>query len=161
LRVTLFLFDIDNFKHYNDTYGHAVGDMVLRQAAVMMRRCCRAHDIIGRIGGDEFAVVFWDLPGSQGRQDKLEKARAERRRADVEHPQEAFFISERFRKEISSAEFSFLGHEGKGVLTISGGLASFSHDGMTPEELLEQADGAMLEAKRSGKNRIYLVGKPK
>jgi diguanylate cyclase (GGDEF)-like protein len=161
LRVTLFLFDIDNFKHYNDTYGHAVGDTVLRQAAVMMRRCCRAHDIIGRIGGDEFAVVFWDLPAGQSRQDKLEKVRSERRGANIEHPQEAFFISERFRKEISSAEFSFLGHEGKGVLTISGGLASFSHDGMTPAELLEQADRAMLEAKRSGKNRIYLVGKQK
>ncbi|GAF78961.1 unnamed protein product [marine sediment metagenome] len=161
LRVTLFLFDIDNFKHYNDTYGHAVGDMVLRQAAVMMRRCCRAHDVTGRIGGDEFAVIFWDLPGSEGRQDKSEKVRAERRGADIEHPQEAFFMSERFRKEISSAEFSFLGHEGKGVLTISGGLASFSSDGMTAEELLEQADRAMLEAKRSGKNRIYLVGKAK
>jgi len=161
LRVTLFLFDIDNFKHYNDTYGHAVGDVVLRQAAVMMRRCCRAHDVIGRIGGDEFAVVFWDLPESRGRQDKLEKVRAERRGVSVEHPQEAFFMSERFRKEISSAKFPFLGHKGKGVLTISGGLASFSSDGVTPAELLEQADRAMLEAKRSGKNRIYLVGKAK
>ena len=159
-RVTLFLFDIDNFKHYNDTYGHNVGDMVLKQAAVMMRRCCRAHDVTGRIGGDEFAVIFWDLPAHPDKAQPARKTNAERRGADAGHPQEALFISERFRNQISSADFSFLGHEGKGVLTISGGLASFSRDGMTAEELLEQADKAMLEAKRSGKNRIYLVGKP-
>jgi PleD family two-component response regulator len=161
LRVTLFLFDIDNFKHYNDTYGHAVGDVVLRQAAVMMRKCCRAHDVISRIGGDEFAVIFWDLPSDHASYAPVPEAAPERRGAKVGHPQEAFLISERFRKEISSVEFSFLGSEGKGVLTISGGLASFSSDGMTAEELLEQADRAMLEAKRSGKNRIYLIGKPK
>jgi len=161
LRVTLFLFDIDNFKHYNDTYGHNVGDMVLRQAAVMMRRCCRAHDVIGRIGGDEFAVIFWDCSARLDKAQPAQKTKAERRGADAGHPQEALFISERFRSQLSSADFSFLGHEGKGVLTVSGGLASFSSDGMTAEELLEQADKAMLEAKRSGKNRIYLVGKPK
>lgn len=161
LRVTLFLFDIDNFKHYNDTYGHAVGDVVLKQAAVLMRRCCRTHDVIGRIGGDEFAVIFWDLPVPPNKKEAIQKPETERRGADAGHPQEALFISERFRKELSSAEFSFLGHEGKGILTISGGLASFSRDGMTAAELLEQADKAMLEAKRSGKNQIYLVGKPK
>ena len=53
-----------------------------------------------------------------------------------------------------------LGSAGKGVLTISGGLASFPRDGSTIEELFEQADKALLEAKRSGKNKIYLVGKP-
>ena len=160
LRVTLFLFDIDNFKHYNDTYGHNVGDMVLKQAAVMMRRCCRAHDVVGRIGGDEFAVIFWDLP-TQVNKNKEVNNKAERRRADAGHPSEALFISERFRSQISSADFSFLGYEGKGVLTVSGGLASFSPDTMTARDLLEQADKAMLKAKRSGKNQIYLVGKPK
>jgi len=53
-----------------------------------------------------------------------------------------------------------LGPQGKGVLTISGGLASFPRDGNTIQELFQQADKALLEAKRSGKNRIYLVGKP-
>ncbi len=160
LRVTLFLFDIDNFKHYNDAYGHTVGDMVLTQAAVMMRRCCRSHDVVGRIGGDEFAVVFWDLPARKNKRQAKEKQVSERRGADSGHPQEALFISERFRKELSSAEFSFLGPGGKGELTVSGGLASFPQDGSTAAKLLEQADNAMLEAKRSGKNRIYLVGKP-
>ena len=53
-----------------------------------------------------------------------------------------------------------LGPEGKGVLTISGGLASFPRDGSNIQELFGQADKALLEAKRSGKDRIYLVGKP-
>ncbi|MHC4159089.1 MAG: sensor domain-containing diguanylate cyclase, partial [Planctomycetota bacterium] len=61
-RVTLLLFDIDNFKHYNDVYGHSAGDEILKQAAVLMQRCCRQHDVVGRIGGDEFAVIFWDDP---------------------------------------------------------------------------------------------------
>ncbi|MCF7958439.1 MAG: GGDEF domain-containing protein, partial [Phycisphaerae bacterium] len=56
--VTLLLFDIDNFKHYNDTYGHAAGDDILRQATILIKRCCREHDVVARIGGDEFAVLF-------------------------------------------------------------------------------------------------------
>jgi len=160
LCVTLLIFDIDNFKHYNDSFGHAVGDNVLRQAAVMMQRTCRQHDVIARIGGDEFAVVFWDKP-QVNNQSTLDEN--ERRQSDPnsKHPSEVFFITERFRKEIGSANLSSLGAEGKGELTISGGLASFPRDGRTVEELFEQADKAMLQAKRSGKNRIYLVGKPR
>ena len=158
LCVTLLIFDIDNFKHYNDSFGHAVGDNVLRQAAVMMQRSCREHDVIARIGGDEFAVVFWDKP-----QDNDKTAQEnERRQGDPKskHPSEVFFITERFRNEISAANLSSLGAEGKGELTISGGLASFPRDGKTVEELFEQADKAMLQAKKSGKNQIYLVGTP-
>ncbi|MGA1979218.1 MAG: GGDEF domain-containing protein [Sedimentisphaerales bacterium] len=154
-RVTLLIFDIDNFKHYNDVYGHSAGDEVLKQAAVLMRRCCRGHDVVGRIGGDEFAVVFWDDP----RRGPL-KEEAERRSAMADHPKEAIFIAKRFRKELGKAELHLLGPEGKGVLTISGGLASFPRDGATIGEVFEQADKALLEAKRSGKNKIYLVGSP-
>jgi len=153
--VTLLIFDIDNFKHYNDVYGHLAGDEVLKQAAVLMRRCCRQHDVVGRIGGDEFAVVFWDDPRK-----KSVKEETERRLATAGHPKEAIFIAGRFRKELENAELHLLGSAGKGVLTISGGLASFPRDGSTIEELFEQADKALLEAKRSGKNKIYLVGKP-
>ena len=154
-RVTLLIFDIDDFKHYNDVYGHSAGDEVLKQAAVLMRRCCRGHDVVGRIGGDEFAVVFWDDP-----QRGPLKEEAERRSASADHPGEAIFIAKRLRKELGKAELHLLGPEGKGVLTISGGLASFPRDGATIGELFEQADKALLEAKRSGKNKIYLVGRP-
>jgi diguanylate cyclase (GGDEF)-like protein len=78
----------------------------------------------------------------------------------ADHPKEAIFIAKRFRKELGKAELHLLGPEGKGVLTISGGLASFPRDGSTIGEVFEQADKALLEAKRSGKNRIYLVGRP-
>jgi PleD family two-component response regulator len=154
-QVTLLLFDVDNLKSYNDVYGHLAGDEVLKQAAVLMRRCCRQHDVIGRIGGDEFAAVFWNDPHT-----KAVKEDAERRLATAGHPREAIFIAERFRNELENAELHLLGPTGKGILTISGGLASFPRDGSTIEELFQQADKALLEAKRSGKNKIYLVGKP-
>jgi len=160
-RVTLLVFDIDDFKHYNDLYGHLAGDEVLKQAAVLMRRCCRGHDVVGRIGGDEFAVVFWDEP--QAKPAVAPAEGAERRLARADHPKEVIFIAKRFVRELEKSELSALaglGPEGKGVLTISGGLASFPRDGSTIQELFQQADKALLEAKRSGKNRIYLVGKP-
>ena len=160
-RVTLLVFDIDNFKHYNDLYGHIAGDEILKQAAVLMKRCCRAHDVVGRIGGDEFAVVFWDDPKREIAEPPL--SGTERRSASADHPRQAIFIAKRLVRELEAAELSTsgdLGPQGKGVLTISGGLASFPRDGNTIQELFQQADKALLEAKRSGKNRIYLVGKP-
>jgi len=153
-QVTLMVFDIDNFKHYNDDYGHAAGDEILKEAAVLMQRCCRNSDAVGRIGGDEFAVVFWDEP------DALPDSGPERRSASADHPREAIFIAKRFRTELNNAQLPLLGPEGKGVLTISGGLATFPQDGGTYKELFAQADNALLKAKRSGKNRIYIVGKP-
>ncbi len=153
-QVTLLIFDIDDFKHYNDMYGHMAGDEILGQASALMRRCCRSHDVVGRIGGDEFAVVFWEDP-----QRKSDDSAAERRSA-AEHPKEAVFISERFREQLENTQFNLLGPAGKGVLTISGGLATFPRDGSTAEELFRKADQALLGAKRSGKNRIYLVGTP-
>lgn len=157
-RVTLLVFDIDDFKKYNDSYGHIAGDEVLRQAAALMKRCCRRHDIVGRIGGDEFAVLFWQDPGH-----KHDTGRQERRSASAEHPSEAIAVAKRLVsaiEDVDISEFGGLGAAGRGVLTISGGLASFPRDGSTIEELFEQADKGLLEAKRSGKNKIYLVGTP-
>ncbi|MHC4239698.1 MAG: GGDEF domain-containing protein, partial [Planctomycetota bacterium] len=154
-RVTLLLFDIDNLKSYNDACGHLAGDEILKQVGVLMRRCCRQHDVVGRIGGDEFAVVFWD--GPKARSSASERERRSRMAA---HPKEAISIAKRFLDELKKAEFHLLGPEGKGVLTISGGLASFPEDGSAIQELFRQADRALLEAKRRGKNKIYLVGKP-
>ncbi len=119
-----------------------------------MKRCCRSHDVVGRIGGDEFAVIFWDDPNKV----ESDGGEAERRLVAADHPKEAIFIANRFRGELKNTELSLLGPEGKGVLAISGGLASFPRDGSTIQELFEQADEALFEAKRSGKNRIYLVG---
>lgn len=155
-RVTLLIFDIDNFKHYNDVYGHIAGDQVLKQAAVLIQRCCRRHDVVGRIGGDEFAVVFWDDTGR-----KISSMETERRSPLADHPKEVIFIAKRFRQEMEKAELHLLGPEGKGTLAISGGLASLGRDGLTTAQLFQAADKALLEAKHSGKNRIYLVGKPK
>jgi PleD family two-component response regulator len=154
-RVTVLVFDIDDFKHYNDIYGHAAGDEVLKQASLLMKRCCRRHDVVARLGGDEFAVVFWDDPQCPQPADG-----GDRRSYTMDHPGEVIFIAKRFRREIEKTDLRFLGPEGRGVLTISGGLASLNRDGSTTEELFSKADQALLEAKRSGKNRIYLVGQP-
>jgi len=151
--VSLLIFDIDDFKRYNDVYGHSAGDEILRETAILIKRCCRSHDVVGRIGGDEFAVIFWDGPKL-----KSKKVRQERRSALTDHPKEPLFIVNRFRDQISKAELHCLGSAGKGVLTISGGLAGFPADSSSIEQLFERADNALLEAKRSGKNRIYLVG---
>jgi len=151
-QVTLLVFDIDDFKRYNDTFGHTVGDNVLREAAILMRRCCREHDIVARIGGDEFAVVFWDRPDGRDTHDGPE------RRGAAEHPRQAYFMAERFRQQINTADLSSLGADGRGTLTISGGLASFPHDADDAETLFQRADQALLAAKRQGKNRILLVG---
>ena len=170
-RVTLLVFDIDDLKHYNDLYGHTAGDEILKQVGALMRRCCRSHDVVGRIGGDEFAVVFWDdpsnLPDQELKSNIKGTAKNERRLATADHPNEAISIARRFVRELESAPASIgelsgsgLGPDGKGVLTISGGLASFPRDGSTVQELFLKADKALLEAKRSGKNRIYLVGSP-
>lgn len=153
-RVTLLVYDIDDFKHYNDVYGHSTGDRILKEAAVLMRSCCRAHDVVGRIGGDEFAVIFWDDPV-----EKVQR-RTDRRSSSGDHPREAISVAQRFRRALQHSDLDVLGPEGKGVLTISGGLASYPRDGDTVEQLFEKADTALLEAKRSGKNCVYIVGTP-
>jgi GGDEF domain-containing protein len=152
--VTLLLFDIDNFKRYNDTYGHGVGDQILKDTAALMRRTCREHDLVARIGGDEFAVVFWEKDGPRQPQGQGDKPQM-----PGKPPQSPRLVAERFRRLMESQEFPGLGTKGKGVLTISGGLASFPWDGRDVVELIEAADQAMLEgAKQGGKNRIFLVG---
>jgi len=78
----------------------------------------------------------------------------------AQHPKEVISVAKRFQKELEKAELHLLGPAGKGVLTISGGLASLGDGCSTAQELFEQADKALLAAKRSGKNRIYLVGRP-
>ncbi len=143
-RVTLLLFDIDDFKHYNDTYGHAAGDEILREVTKLIRRTTRVQDVVARIGGDEFAVLFWDV--------------AELRLPDSQPPQTAQIMVERFCKAVARHGFPSLGPEAQGSLTISGGLAGFPKDGQNCRELLRSADVAMKSVKRTGKNAIRLIG---
>ena len=142
--ATLMVYDIDNFKRYNDTYGHATGDEILREIARLMVQTTRQHDLVARIGGDEFAVLFCDFgpprkPGSQP-------------------PRTAYDLATRFRTAVGSHTFRVLGPSAVGTLTISGGLATFPWNGNTMETLLRRADEALLTAKAKGKNNIYLIG---
>lgn len=153
VRMTLVIFDIDGFKHYNDTYGHATGDRILKEIAVLIKGCCRPHDVVARLGGDEFAVIVWDCPDipSGGRQ-------PDRRTGGSSHPAEVLSIAQRFTAALGRSGWSTIGPQGKGTLTVSGGLASFPEDGRTVEQLFRKADAALMEAKRSGKDRIVVVG---
>jgi GGDEF domain-containing protein len=151
--VTLFLFDIDNFKRYNDQYGHGVGDEILKQTAHLMRRCVRDHDLVSRISGDEFAVVFWDKEGPRTPREPKPSPTTNRT------PQEPQDILDRFRRLLSTQDFPGLGPGGKGCLTISGGLAVYPYDAQDVGKLIEAADEQlMFGAKRSGRNSIHLVG---
>ena len=143
-RVMLLLFDIDNFKRYNDSYGHAAGDEILREVAQLIRQTTRAHDIVARIGGDEFAVLFWDI--------------AEPRQLNSQPPDTAHVMADRFRRAVARHDFASLGPEARGALTISGGLAAFPADGQSCPELLRSADKALRSVKQTGKNAIRLIG---
>lgn len=156
--VTVLIFDIDNFKDFNDRLGHAVGDRVIRTVGKIFRGLCREQDIVARIGGDEFAVVFWDPHGP--------------RAPGSEHPENAIAVLDRVRDALrrerfdlprTMAERSASGlapdeAAGEVSLTISGGLATFPWDATTREDLLLRADEALLSAKRAGKNRVFLIG---
>ncbi len=150
--VTLLLFDIDDFKKYNDSYGHGVGDEILTQTATLMRRCCRDHDLVARIGGDEFAVVFWDKEGPRQPRDTTVPVSSR-------PPQTPLQVFERFKRLMNAAEFTGLGSTGRGTLGISAGLAVFPYDATNDAGLIKAADEAlMFGAKQSGKNSIFLVG---
>jgi len=143
-RVMLLLYDIDDFKKYNDRYGHAAGDDILRETALLMKKITRSQDIVARIGGDEFAVLFWDPEPPRSPNSKP--------------PKTAYDLADRFRQAVRKLSFRSLGPEAKGVLTISGGLASFPRAGKTCRALLRSADRALKKAKQSGKNAIKLIG---
>jgi len=141
--VTVLLFDIDHFKRFNDQFGHPAGDAVLREVADLMRDNFRSHDVVCRLGGEEFAVVLWDGRGQQAGS------------GWTGSPASAFEFAERLREATMQHRFSAIGQTG---LTLSGGLATFPWDGVKPSELIERADEALYRAKRDGRNRVYLCG---
>lgn len=140
--VTLLVFDIDNFKVYNDKYSHAAGDEILVETVRLLTSVIRPSDRVCRVGGDEFAVIFHDPEGPRNPG------------VAATTPQSIGLIAARFQKQICAHRFPKLLDEAPGTLTISGGMATFPWDGATPEELLARADELAMQSKRLGKNAI-------
>jgi diguanylate cyclase (GGDEF)-like protein len=126
--LALLLLDVDQFKQYNDSYGHPAGDEVLREVGRILRTGIREYDMAARYGGEEFALL---LPGL---------GRAEARE-----------VAERVRLAVEA--HAFVHRE----VTISIGVAEGMFTMASTEELVERADGALYEAKRSGRNRVVVA----
>lgn len=131
--VSLIIFDIDNFKHYNDTYGHPNGDQIIKRFADLIRDNIRKVDILSRYGGDEFAII---LPGT-------------RRKFAVN-------VAEKLRGIIEAAYFPQKKRSRNGI-TCSAGIADFPSDAKDAEELLQLADIALYVAKEKGKNQTATI----
>ena len=129
--VGALLIDIDHFKKINDSFGHDVGDEVLREFAVRVATNVRAVDLPCRYGGEEFVVV---MPGTP-------LAAAER-------------IAERIRLHVGGSPFRVAGGKELLTATISIGVAATLGEGDTPDALLKRADEALYEAKAAGRNKV-------
>jgi len=140
--VTVLVFDIDDFKQYNDRFGHEAGDEILRETVRLLKSVIRAGDRVCRMGGDEFVVIFSDLN--------------QPRKAGSNPPDTVEQIAGRFQTQICQMKFPKLGIDAPGTLSISGGLATYPWDGGDAAALLRRADELALESKRSGKNAITL-----
>jgi diguanylate cyclase (GGDEF)-like protein len=129
--LSLMLIDIDHFKKFNDTYGHAVGDEVLRHVAGVIRRNVREDlDIPARYGGEEMLVLMPETVCEGG-----------------------VMLAERVRAAIEATELR--GPKGESLrVTVSIGVASLPGDALTEEDLMERADQAMYVSKREGRNRV-------
>lgn len=133
--VSLLMIDIDDFKEYNDTLGHLVGDEILEEIGTLIRENIRAVDLGARYGGEEFTVVLPYTPAGR-----------------------AALIAERIRQVI--AEHSFRPEMSLPTkhLAVSIGIASYPAFAGSGKELLQKADDALYEAKKSGKNRVFCYG---
>jgi diguanylate cyclase (GGDEF)-like protein len=132
--VSLVLFDLDHFKHINDTHGHPAGDAVLRAVGDTVRARLRAEDVLARYGGEEFAVILRGIDAAGAR-----------------------VAAERLRASISAQSVAW---EGQAIaVTISAGCASLA--GCAPptlDALVAGADRALYEAKARGRNRVVSAG---
>lgn len=128
--LTVTFIDIDDFKKFNDTHGHLLGDKLLKDFSDILKNELRKNDLLGRCGGEEFVIITpeTDKSGAEAIANKLLEI-------TVKH--------------------SFLGHDGevKGI-SFSAGISSYPLDGKTSEELIDKADKAMYVAKRGGKKSV-------
>ncbi|MFA4854309.1 MAG: GGDEF domain-containing protein [Candidatus Omnitrophota bacterium] len=129
LRLSFLMTDIDNFKHYNDRYGHLVGDGILRQVSKIIRDTIRQIDFIGRYGGEELSIVLAETDREQ-----------------------ANFAAERIRQAIASAVIKVYDEELK--VTVSIGVSTFPDNAACVRDLIEMADQALYLAKETGKNKV-------
>ena len=125
--------DVDDFKPYNDRYGHEAGDRVLQGVASVLSEEARATDLVARYGGEEFVVLA--NAEVEGTVDFAERVRG------------------RVERECMPERESFLARR----ITVSLGIASFSERTRTLDELVRAADAAMYRAKRMGKNRVSII----
>ena len=124
----LMMFDIDHFKKVNDTYGHQMGDEVIRITARTFEQCLRKTDIPGRYGGEEFGGILLDTGAGGG-----------------------LLVAERFRQEIEALVVKYEGRELS--YTISIGISELAEDIDDYKQWLERADQALYECKRNGRNQ--------
>jgi diguanylate cyclase (GGDEF)-like protein len=132
--LSLFLFDLDHFKNYNDTNGHLSGDDCLRLVSRLVAERVRADDAFGRWGGEEFLLL---LPGRE--------------------PREACFVAEEMRQRIEEFPFPHGEEQPLGCVSISGGVACLPDHADDPEGVIGAADQALYAAKRAGRNRIEVA----
>ncbi len=130
--VSLMMIDVDDFKAFNDRYGHLAGDQALRKVAALLRGCVRSTDFAARYGGEEFAVILPESPESG-----------------------ALMLAERIRNEIGSHRFVGSDPEGVG-LTVSIGIYTADGGQATENQIVGLADEAAYLAKASGKNRVVV-----
>ncbi len=131
--LSLMMIDIDDFKICNDTYGHLVGDTVLKQIASLIKKMTRGCDYTVRYGGEEFAVI---LPETT--------------------KQEAAIVAERVRSAVEGSSFDTGNKGNRKKITITIGIASFPEDGQEQQSLIEKADLHLYRGKVSGKNRVCI-----
>jgi diguanylate cyclase (GGDEF)-like protein len=136
-KLSVFIFDIDHFKNYNDKNGHVAGDELLKMLVRVCRDQIRQDDIFGRFGGEEFLLILPDRSAA-----------------------EAYIVGEKIRTGIESYNFLHGEKQPMGRLTISGGVAAYPDSGSTSTEVLQRADEALYQAKNGGRNRI-VVAPPK